>query len=153
AVRPPRSRRREIGSRSAGCRARSGPSSYSPVRFASRLPCRPCYRATHQASCLCAGNKNPLLFRELRLIRPERRFLRSEARPSSSQHLLETQPRGRTIEIRSIHAAIPLIAALANVVIWVATLSQGVSQRVIRIFSVLCLCVASWNLGMFSLYH
>jgi signal transduction histidine kinase len=52
-----------------------------------------------------------------------------------------------------IHAAIPLIAALANVVIWVATLSQGVSQRVIRIFSVLCLCVASWNLGMFSLYH
>jgi signal transduction histidine kinase len=52
-----------------------------------------------------------------------------------------------------IHAAVPLIAALANVVIWVATLSQGVSQRVIRIFSVLCLCVASWNLGMFSLYH
>jgi two-component system NtrC family sensor kinase len=52
-----------------------------------------------------------------------------------------------------IHAAVPLIAALANVVIWVATLSQGVSQRMIRIFSVLCLCMASWNLGMFSLYH
>ncbi|HWP67191.1 MAG TPA: ATP-binding protein [Candidatus Limnocylindria bacterium] len=52
-----------------------------------------------------------------------------------------------------IHAAVPLIAALANVVIWVATLSQGASRRVIRIFSVLCLCVASWNLGMFSLYH
>jgi signal transduction histidine kinase len=52
-----------------------------------------------------------------------------------------------------IHAAVPLIAALANVIILVATLSQGVSQRVIRIFSVLCLCTASWNLGMFSLYH
>jgi signal transduction histidine kinase len=51
------------------------------------------------------------------------------------------------------HAAVPLIAAIANVVIWVATLSQGVSQRVIRIFSVLCLCMASWNLGLFSLYH
>jgi signal transduction histidine kinase len=52
-----------------------------------------------------------------------------------------------------IHAAIPLIAALANVVILVATLSQGVGKRVIRLFSVLCLCTASWNLGMFSLYH
>jgi signal transduction histidine kinase len=52
-----------------------------------------------------------------------------------------------------IHAAVPLIAALANVVIWIATLSQGVSQRVIRIFSVLCLCMASWNMGMFSLYY
>jgi signal transduction histidine kinase len=52
-----------------------------------------------------------------------------------------------------IHAAIPLIAALANVVIWIATLSQGINQRVTRTFSVLCLCMASWNMGMFSLYH
>jgi signal transduction histidine kinase len=51
------------------------------------------------------------------------------------------------------HAAIPLVAALANVVIGIAMLSKGLRSRIIRVFTLLSVMLVAWNLGIFSLYH
>src|SRR5262245_45608391 len=95
-------------------------SSLLPGYTASSMPTRTCQNS-FQIQTVCGTG-------------PERWFLPVERPSASSQHLLETRRGSRTIESVGIHAAVPLIAAIANIVILVATLSQGVSQRVIRIF-------------------
>jgi hypothetical protein len=52
-----------------------------------------------------------------------------------------------------IHAAVPLIAALANLLIGVAMMSKGMQHRVVRIVTLLSVTLVAWNLGIFSLYH
>jgi signal transduction histidine kinase len=52
-----------------------------------------------------------------------------------------------------LYAAIPLVAALANLVIGAAVLTHGFRERLARAFTFLSLCLMSWNLGIFALYH
>ena len=52
-----------------------------------------------------------------------------------------------------LHAAIPLVAAVANLVIGAAVLSHGYKDRLGRVFAFLSLCMTSWNLGIFALYY
>src|SRR5688572_23374915 len=52
-----------------------------------------------------------------------------------------------------VHAAIPLIADVANVVIGIALASKGFRNRLVRVFTLLSVTLVAWNLGIFSLYH
>ncbi len=51
------------------------------------------------------------------------------------------------------HCLVPLGAALANLVICVVVLRQGVRERLNRAFAGVTLSVVSWNLDIFSLYY
>jgi hypothetical protein len=52
-----------------------------------------------------------------------------------------------------LHAAIPLVAALANLVIGAAVLGRGWTDRLARSFAFFSLCLTAWNLGIFALYY
>jgi signal transduction histidine kinase len=45
------------------------------------------------------------------------------------------------------------VAALANLVIAIATLSQGLKRPVVRVFFFLSLCLVSWHLDILALYY
>lgn len=52
-----------------------------------------------------------------------------------------------------LHAAIPLIAAIANLIIGMAVLGRCRTDRLARAFVFFSVCLALWNFGIFSLYH
>jgi signal transduction histidine kinase len=51
------------------------------------------------------------------------------------------------------HWLIPLAAALANLIVFVPVLRQGVHQRLHRVFAGMTLVIAAWNLDIFCLYY
>jgi signal transduction histidine kinase len=51
------------------------------------------------------------------------------------------------------HWLIPLAAALANLIVFVPVLRQGVRHRMQRAFAGMTLVLATWNLDIFSLYY
>jgi two-component system NtrC family sensor kinase len=51
------------------------------------------------------------------------------------------------------HWLIPLAAALANLVIFVPVLRQGIHDRLHRVFAAMTLVIVIWNLDVFSLWY
>jgi len=51
------------------------------------------------------------------------------------------------------HWLIPLVAALANLIVFVPVLRQGVRHRLHRVFACMTLVIAVWNLDIFCLYY
>lgn len=52
-----------------------------------------------------------------------------------------------------LHSVFPAVAAIANFIIAVAVLRRSAQDRVARIFAGVSVCLVSWNLGIFSLFH
>ena len=52
-----------------------------------------------------------------------------------------------------LHPLVPLLAALANLLICVLVLRRRARERLIRSFAWMTLTVVAWNLDVFSLYY
>jgi len=52
-----------------------------------------------------------------------------------------------------LHALIPLIAAVANLIICVPVLRHGIHRPLLRAFAWMTLTLVAWNLDIFSLYY
>ncbi|HJQ75591.1 MAG TPA: ATP-binding protein [Gaiellaceae bacterium] len=51
------------------------------------------------------------------------------------------------------HALVPLMAAVVNLVLSVPVLRQGLRTPMLRVFTLMTLAIASWNLDIFALYY
>src|SRR5690242_8254687 len=51
------------------------------------------------------------------------------------------------------HALVPLSAAVVNLIICVPVLRQGVRKPILRVFALMTLTIAFWNLDIFALYY
>ena len=51
------------------------------------------------------------------------------------------------------HALVPLSAAVVNLIICVPVLRQGLRKPILRVFALMTLSIASWNLDIFALYY
>jgi signal transduction histidine kinase len=51
------------------------------------------------------------------------------------------------------HALVPLSAAVANLIICIPVLRQGLQKPILRVFALMTLTIAFWNLDIFALYY
>ncbi|TMA56036.1 MAG: hypothetical protein E6J75_10580, partial [Deltaproteobacteria bacterium] len=77
-----------------------------------------------------------------------------QARRSHRGIWLETRPGGRKIDLRPMlhQSLVPLVAAVANAIIFVLVLRGGMNP-IRRVFAWMTLTIISWNLDIFALYY